>query len=194
MYPQKGGTSSNPMIIGAYGDGPNPIFGNNGTSGVTIDGKDMDNTGHYIFQDMEIRDCSKHGLRLRENGVNNITVRRIDFYNVGDYGVHIEHTNTFSIENCRYFNGGRSGFLVQGSENEYATNGRLFNLTVDGAGVDGIVFHYKGTDEGNMVGSNMWIENVRNQSTSQPLCEQCEDIRLRPGRYCSRTCYQIRDL
>lgn len=161
LYPRLGGTADNYMIFGAYGTGEKPIISNTEPDGRTIEGDHMGNTGYYRFENLEIRDCDRHGIRIRETGVHDLIFSHIDFYNTGDYGIHLQHTDTFKIENCNYINGGRSGFLVHGTANgaDPTENGKIWNCTVDGAAFDGIVFHYLGTDEGNYVGSNMWIEN-----------------------------------
>ena len=161
IYPRKGGSKYNPMIIGSYGKGNKPILCNSlrGTNGKTIQGLHMDYTGHYIFQDLNITGCGDEGIHINQLGVNNITIRRIDFNNIGGYGVLLQHVNRFLIENCTANNIGASAFLAFGSYKDHTRNGKFWNLTINNCGVDGIVFHFE-NENLRPVGSNHWIENV----------------------------------
>ena len=62
LYPRLGGTSSDPMIIGAYESGAKPILCNtqSGSNGKTIQGTYAGGTGHYIFENLKLNKSYIH--------------------------------------------------------------------------------------------------------------------------------------
>jgi hypothetical protein len=169
----RGGTSSNEMIIGAYGSGAKPIFSRS-DGGNQVIYCNYENMGYVTFQDLQFSN-NAHGIFFYNGGHDNhdITIRNVDtvnckiakFYNVRDV----------LIENCNIDpnSGSNHGISIQydSSGSFQCGNFIIRNCTISDV-KDGISIHFGGTNENNNLGNNFWIENCVISNTN----EECIDV------------------
>jgi len=154
---RKGGTSSDWMIIGAYGSGTDPIFSDM-TNGIEIYESDI---GYIKIQEIDINKPSNIGIRSYQNHIHNLTISNVDVNNPGGNGVIISSINYFTIEDTTVDNAGMAGICVYGNNNEAydrASNTIARNCTVSNPTTDGFTYH--SSDSGNNpIGKNHLIIN-----------------------------------
>lgn len=123
-----GGSSSNWMIIGAYGSGAKPIIDTTSDgNGITIS---SNNVKYVKIQDFEIIDQTVDGLTVEsKTGVNNITVFNVDINNSGNCALFFDCIDHYIIENCTANNSDNSGFVIYGNNGDKCQNGQILNCT-----------------------------------------------------------------
>lgn len=162
------GTKYNPMIIGAYGTGPDPIISTNELAQINfLD----DETGNWIFENLNFEGGTDH-IAGNNGDKYNLTIRNCTFNgkNPGKndiYGrVLLYNVHNYTIENCIFIDS--SHFLYGDGVGERAnSNTRMMNCIIDGQGgdQDNIQIHAKGKDpSGN--GANHYIYNVTSYNCS----------------------------
>lgn len=152
---KKGGTESNPLVIGAYGEGENPIISNS-SGGI---GCWKDNLSYINIQDLTIKKIiESQAISIRAEGLSYITISRCDIDNVDYNGILIEKVDSYLIEDCNISNCINSGIVILGSSTHQATNGiirnnKIYNINDN----DGITLHQNSS--GDDIGPNHNIIN-----------------------------------
>ncbi len=151
---EKGGTESNPLILGAYGSGAKPVI-SDATGGIRCWKINLE----YIqIQDIAIKDISGDpGISILADGLSFITVSRCDLDIINSTGLLIGKVNNYTIENCNISNTSNSGICIYGCDpqisNGIIRNNTIFNIINN----DGITLHINSS--GGQVGSNHQIFN-----------------------------------
>lgn len=160
LHIRLGGSSSNEMIIGAYGTGNRPklnySLSGGGYAPVRIA---VGSIGYITIQDLEVTATENNinGIAANQNNVSNITISNCYVHNTTNNGIILLKVNGYLIENCEV-QGGNSCIGILGSATYKITNGTIRNCTVYNAGGnDGISLH----DDGalNSIGNNHLILN-----------------------------------
>jgi len=170
---RQGGTSLDPAVIGAYGEGDKPLIdcGLNYLQGGIL--CTTPGLGYITIQDLAIRNVlysNQSGITIASNLLTNITISRVDIDNIGNNGIHLARINAYTIENCLISRCANSGIAIIGSAADPITNGLIRNNTVhDVADNDGITIHV-GSAETDKVGPNhTLIDNVGFRCAEQAL-------------------------
>ncbi|EMR74679.1 Right handed beta helix region [Thermoplasmatales archaeon SCGC AB-540-F20] len=152
-----GGTSSDWMIIGAYGSGADPIISGNSVNGNNV--KIVAGSIGYIkVHDLDLRNSNANSFQCIETGLHNITVFNVDILNSGTSGMRISRTDHYKVENCTVTNAGLGGILIYGAAGgTLSRNGKLLNCTVTDSATDGFTHHDAGA--GLDIGANHYIYN-----------------------------------
>ena len=168
MYIEKGGTSSNPMIIGAYGTGRKPIIDgrpNRIPGGIHCTTPNLNN---IQVQDLIIKDINGgQSLAFGADNLSHISISRVEIDGNADRnGILLSKIDTYIIEDCAVSNCGNSGIAIIGSSTYPITNGMIRNNVVhnatgilgDSKGGDGITLHREDS-QGYDVGPNHQLSN-----------------------------------
>ncbi len=160
LYVRRGGTSANPMIIGAYGEGEKPVVDGQANSlggGVVCA---ADGLSYVHIQDLAVRNMvSTSGIAVAGTGISNITISRVDVANVANNGIGMAKVNTYTIQDCHISNCVNSGIAIVGSATSRITNGLIQNNVIhDIAENDGITLHISSA-YGEEVGPNHLLVN-----------------------------------
>jgi len=159
-----GGSSSNYMIIGAYGTGVRPIIENSGASG---NGNCIIlwyyTSGYYTIQDLHFMDTTgtKEAISIYGDAYNkdfnNIIIRNVYGEGIGGDLIFMSNTMNYTIENCE---GNECTIVSYGDVDNRQSNGRVLNCTVYNAVGDGFTLHRAGSDTTNDdAGSNHLFYN-----------------------------------
>ena len=159
-----GGTSTNPMIIGAYGTGAKPVLTNTAPNEHTMRAHNV-NFGYMTIQDIKFSDATGYAaIEFRSNShTNNIVFRNIEIYNCNGHGLMLYHVDYYKIENSLFDinNPGGHGIGIQGDTSPYKIqNGIIRNCTIRDC-KDGISFHYNSGETAGSLGDNHWVENCK---------------------------------
>jgi hypothetical protein len=168
LYVEKGGTPSNPMIIGAYGSGPKPIIDggpNRIPGGIHCTTPNLTN---IQIQDLVIKNMNGgQSLSFRADNLSHISVSRLEIDGNADRnGILLYDIDTYIIEDCIVSKCGNSGIAIIGSSTYPITNGIIRNNIVhdalgilgDSKGGDGITLH-KADNYGYDIGPNHQLLN-----------------------------------
>ncbi len=152
---EKGGSELNPLVIGAYGEGENPIISNS-PGGI---GCWEDNLSYINIQDLIIKNITEaQAISIRAEGLSHITISRCDIDKVDYNGILIEKVDTYLIEDCNISNCINSGIVILGSLTHQAANGIIRNNTIYNiTDNDGITLHQNA--QGDDIGPNHNIIN-----------------------------------
>lgn len=160
LFIEKGGTESNPLIIGAYGTGPKPIIDcapNNIGGGVLCF---EPNLSYITIQDLVIKNADGgQSIAFDADNISHITISRVEIDGNADRnGILLYKIDTYLIEDCIIINCGNNGIGIFGSASYPITNGIIRNNTIYNVGSnDGITLHEDG--DGNDIGSNHQVLN-----------------------------------
>lgn len=152
---RSGGSSSDWMVIGAYGSGLKPVF----SGSLERDGVDFfeGSIGFVKIQDLEIRD-QKNGIRVRQPNTNDVWIYNVDLFDNGNCGIILDQIDSYKIENCNANRSGNGGIVVHGSPLYKTCDGQILNCTSSYVfGGDGFQIH--NDPNGNEVGFNHLIIN-----------------------------------
>ena len=140
---RKGGTSSNPLVFGAYGIGNKPLF-----SGYSSDTVIYTHTAGLVgvaLEDIAIRGVSglgHFGVGFTADNNSAIRISRVDVDNVGHIGICVMCATDYLVEDCVVSNCGNAGIAIIGDQKYPAANGIVRNNIVhDVTGNDGITLH-----------------------------------------------------
>jgi len=159
------GSSSNRVIVGAYGSGNKPVLDMGGRAVIYLGS--AGNYGYLTFENLELRNG---GIGLSKDGSHNMIIRNLDIFDAYD-GINVSKIDTFSITGCKITNSNNNGIVAEGSATYKVSNGIISNNTIAGvAGNDGITLHKDMSD--NSVGSNFVISG----NTMSGCAEQGIDI------------------
>ena len=167
---RRGGTSSDPMVIGAYGQGAKPIIDCGPRSlrgGVLCITPGL---GYINVQDLAIRNIlysNESGIAVGADGLTNITISRVDVDNSGNNGIVLIKVNTYIIENCTISNCVNGGIGIIGTTTYPITNGTIRgNVVHDIAQNDGITLH---------IGMTVADQVGPNHEVSDNVCYNCRE-------------------
>ena len=163
-----GGTSSNCMIIGAYGSGDRPIFNNN-VSGYNIRFATA-NANYVTIQDLSLENSTGTSLVATVN-LSNIVISNVVVKNSGWNAIFFDNTVGLWIKNCTVINAAHSGIVLYGSYYNRLSNVIVENTFVNGNGTDDALMVHR-SDENYDVGSNFLFYNC----TGTGFGEQAFDI------------------
>ena len=169
LYVRHGGTEQDPVIIGAYGSGPKPVF----DSGVHITCT-TDNLGYMSVQDIKfINTGTGSAVAFLANNLSNVIISRVDVVNSSQNAIFLAGVDTYVVEDCYIKDAANSGIVVYGSDRSPPiTNGIIRNNVIDGAwGNDCITLHKSDTG-GYDIGPNHLLVN----NTGHDCAEQAFDI------------------
>jgi hypothetical protein len=154
----KGGTPSDPMIIGAYGSGPAPIIDcgpNNLRGGIYCN---KPNLGYIRIQDLAVKNVNEgQSILFEGENLSHITISRVEIDgNTDRNGILLIRINNYTIEDCVISNCGNCGIAIIGTPSYPITNGLIRNNIIhDIGGNDGITLHKDG--QGYDIGPNHQI-------------------------------------
>ncbi|UCE40738.1 MAG: PKD domain-containing protein [Candidatus Aminicenantes bacterium] len=156
---RKGGTLSNPIIIGAFGSGTKPII--DGNSGNMSNGINCSTSGlgNITVQDIMIKNIvrSNSTAVLFTKGLSNIKLFRLEIENSSSNGIYLNQIDTYHIEDCKISDCGLSGIVIYGSPTDPITNGTILgNIIHDIYSGDGITLHRN--DAGDNMGPNHLVQ------------------------------------
>jgi hypothetical protein len=168
-----GGSSSNYMIIGAYGIGDKAIIENSGGSGDDNCIKLWTaNVDYVTIQDFQLKNTVGSGDAISvcynhtDISINNIYAENIN----GDELLYIEKTVNYSVENCV---GNKAGFSFYGDLYNRLSNGYIANCTSYDVGHNSDAFSIHKEDVHDYdTGSNHLFYNC----TAYNAAENCFDI------------------
>jgi len=150
-----GVSSSNPMVIGAYGTGANPII--NAPAGVPLQ-TPGGGTDHWIIENITIIYSSQiQAIQFNGGGTGqheNVTIRNITALNDS---IALKLINYYTVDNCTAM-----AITVTGDGNGDIANGTIRNCVVGNSSGDGISLHREG---GAPAGTNIgWNHKLINCS------------------------------
>lgn len=159
------GTPTNPVIIGAYGEGDRPIVSFDAPAqanhyGIYTSGASK----HLLIENIELINA---GIALLGAGSKDYTVRNVRVLNSRGAAIFLTQVDGYLVENCETDKAGNGGIAVWGSTPPLAKNGIIRNNhTHHGRSNDGIVLHQDGS--GGDVGPNHLIyNNISNNNPEQ---------------------------
>jgi len=150
------GTPGDPVIFGAYGDGPKPII----TTPYGAFACYTPNLAYIIIQDLDIRDAtSGQSVALNADNISHVTIRRLNIDgNLNRNGILLTKIDNYLIENCTISNIGNSGIAIIGTDTYPITNGVIRNNVIYNVrSNDGITLHKNG--DGDDIGPNHLLVN-----------------------------------
>ena len=163
LVPKNGGTSNNPMIIGAYGIGEKPIIYRNDDEKYCM-ALAEDNMGHIVIENISFEgtsgvDRAIYFYNSPCGNNHNITIRNCNSTDAGCL-VTAYCCEYITIENCIVYSNDHHGISIQyDSDGDFQCNNFIIrNCTIIDAR-DGISIHFGGSDETQSIGNNFWIEN-----------------------------------
>lgn len=157
---RKGGTEADPMVIGAYGTGADPIINN---SGGASDGNAVTiwygSGGNFTIENLDIQgtDSNRNGIDIGLNGRTNVVIRNCTFSNLEKFAVYARLIDGLTIEHCNSTGG---GFYLEGDSNEILANTTIHHCIINANGEsssEGLVYHRD--DSQNGMGSGHYIHN-----------------------------------
>ena len=160
LYIAIGGTENDPVVIGAYGNGPKPVFIND--THIICTKKDL---GHIHVQDIFFQSPGfGSAVYFRAENLHDISISRIDIRDSDQNGIFLAAVDGYLIEDCTIRNCGLSGILIYGTEEDWPpiTNGIIrANEIVDMDPVhgDGITLHKSDGENHGDIGPNHLLEN-----------------------------------
>jgi len=150
------GTPNDPVIIGAYGEGPRPII----TTPYGGFACYTPNLAHITIQDLDIRNAtSGQSVALNADNTSHVTIRRLNIDgNLNRNGILLTKIDNYLIENCTISNIGNSGIAIIGTDIYPITNGIIRNNVIYNVrSNDGITLHKNG--DGDDIGPNHLLVN-----------------------------------
>lgn len=156
-----GGTSSDNLIIGAYGTGNRPIFSySTSPSGYSAIRTHVVSIGYIKLENLDVTTPSGNinGIGFNKDNVSNITISNCVVHDCTNSGMYLARINGYLVEDCIVYNCTNTGIGITGSVNYGITNGTIRNCTIYNiTGNDGISLHDDGAT--NPVGNNHLILN-----------------------------------
>lgn len=153
-----GGTSTNEMIIGAYGTGDRPML-NYSDDGTPVECA-VGSIGYITIQNLEVSapGPNDNGIVFGLVGLYNITISNCLVHNCTNNGILMIYVNGYLIESCVVRDCNNGGIGVLGSSTYKVTNGTIRNCTIYNiGGNDGISLHTSGAQKS--IGNNHLILN-----------------------------------
>jgi len=158
---RRGGTSSNWMVIGAYGTGANPIIsGNNDNNNMRIQ---VSGLGYIRVENITLRNSNANGFQCILV-TNDLTLYNVDVENSGTNAIRITYVNRYKLENCDVVNAGLGGILIYGNGGASGSrNGKIMHCTSTDATTDGFTYHVASTG----IGANHYIFNCTSKGSGE---------------------------
>ena len=150
-----GGTSSEQMIVGAYGTGNDPILSGN-IYGIYWNEANGQNVR---FDNLEISTISNQGVSFRKDNTRNITFSNLTIHGVTNNGMLLYNIDGYTIDNCTVYDCGLGGIVMYGSATYRITNGIIKHSVVYDISTDGFSIHPTGD---NSIGPSGWYHTFIN--------------------------------
>ncbi len=162
LYITLGGTATDPVVIGAYGNGPKPVLKND--THIICSQKDLE---HIHVQDIFFQSPGfGSAVSFRAENLHDITISRIDIRDSDQNGIFMAAIDGYLIEDCTIRNCGLSGVVIYGTDEDWPpiTNGIIRGneiVDMDPVHGDGITLHKSDGENHGDIGSNHLLENNR---------------------------------
>ena len=162
LYISVGGVETDPMVIGAYGEGPKPVLKDD--THIICTRKDL---GYIHVQDIFFQNSGPgSAIYFAAENLHNIAVSRVDIRDSGQNGIFMAAVNGYLIEDCTIKNCGLSGIIIYGTDQDWPpiTNGVIRGneiVNMDPVHGDGITLHRSDGARHGEIGPNHILENNR---------------------------------
>lgn len=137
------GSAEKPIVIGAYGEGPPPIFDGGGINKVGIQ-MYQPNTSHILIENLHIANSKgRNGITADAEGMADITIQNVTIENLKGNGIALTGVRGFRVENTCIRGTSTNGIYISSGKKSVAQNGVIRHNVVNcqGASNDGITFH-----------------------------------------------------
>ncbi len=162
LYIRVGGLETDPMVIGAYGDGPKPVLKDD--THIICTQKDL---GYIHVQDIFFQSPGfGSAVFFTAENLHDITISRVDIRDSDQNGIFMAAVNGYLIEDCTIRNCGLSGIIIYGTDQDWPpiTNGIIRGneiVNMDPVHGDGITLHKSDGARHGDIGPNHLLENNR---------------------------------
>ena len=144
-----GGTSSDRMIIGAYGSGDRPVIENSGSAS---NGNCMilwwDESNHVTIRDLIMKNAltTHEGISVGFSNHTDIVIDNVYGEDIGGSLIFLEKTINYTITDCE---GNGCSIVIYGDIYNRQSYGKVLNCTAYGSEVDGFTLHRAHSDSTN---------------------------------------------
>ena len=164
----KCGTTSDTMIVGAYGTGNPPVFEGN-KYGIYWNEANGQNVR---FDNLEISTISNQGVSFRKDNTRNITFSNLTIHGVTNNGMLLYDIDGYTIDNCTVYDCNLGGIVMYGSSTSYRiTNGYVKNSVAYNIGTDGFSIHPTGSNPTGRVGDYHYFINCTGYNCGEDMLD-----------------------
>jgi hypothetical protein len=128
------GSALNPITIGAYGEGANPLFDGNDNTVSGGDGVSLSSQSHIIVQDLTIREYNQGILT---SGNTNITIRRVTISDCAGNGISVSTGDDTIIERVQIYDISAGPGVAVDSSNDVLINYSIIRNSQSGVSFSG---------------------------------------------------------
>ncbi len=162
LYIKVGGTATDPVVIGAYGDGPKPVLKDDTHIICTQNDLGFIHVQDIFFQNSGLGSA----VYFAAENLHDITISRVDIRDSGQDGIFLAAINGYLIEDCTIKRCGLSGIIIYGTDEDWPpiTNGVIRGneiVDMDPLHGDGITLHISDGARHGGIGPNHLLENNR---------------------------------